>query len=101
MPDPNRNCAGYRDRNDGFGKPARLPGRDAGPHQRFNRRRRQPFHPKLVADILAIPDNAGGQIRLVDIDPDRLATMRRLIGALIGQAGAGIKWDLQGRHRPV
>ena len=72
-----------------------LPGRMPGPINVVIVGAGSHFTPKLVADILAIPDNAGGQIRLVDVDPDRLATMRRLIGALIGQAGAGIKWDLQ------
>ena len=49
------------------------------------------FTPRLVNDILQIPGNAGGEIRLVDIDRNRLAMMRRLIAALLELLGKG-KW---------
>jgi len=45
------------------------------------------FTPRLVSDVLQIPGGKGGEIALVDIDRNRLSTMRRLIERLIAQTG--------------
>lgn len=41
------------------------------------------FTPRLVNDVLRIPGQVGGEIALVDIDKNRLSTMKRLIEKLI------------------
>jgi len=45
------------------------------------------FCPRLCADVLAIPNLAGGQFRLVDVDEERLKMMHRVIERLIKQTG--------------
>ena len=45
------------------------------------------FTPRLVNDLLRIPGEQGGTIALVDIDLDRLATMRQVIEKLCVQLG--------------
>lgn len=45
------------------------------------------FCPRLCADVLAIPNLAGGQFRLVDVDEERLGMMHRVIERLIEQSG--------------
>ena len=45
------------------------------------------FTPSLMNDVLRIPDNQGGTIALVDIDPRRLKTMHELIKKLIAKLG--------------
>lgn len=52
------------------------------------------FTPALSNDILSIPGNLGGTIALVDIDADRLETMRGLIEKLIAQRGYEGKWQV-------
>jgi alpha-galactosidase len=47
------------------------------------------FTPRLTNDILAIPGNKGGTIALVDIDPERLGVMHKLIEKLISERGYG------------
>lgn len=45
------------------------------------------FIPRLVNDILLIPQSRGGEIALVDIDGKRLRLMQRLIAKLIARSG--------------
>ncbi len=52
------------------------------------------FTPRLTNDILSIPGALGGTIALVDIDPDRLSTMERLIRRLIEGKGLANRWDV-------
>lgn len=46
------------------------------------------FTPRLITDVISIPGNQGGIIALVDIDPNRLRTMHRLIQKLFRERGA-------------
>jgi len=50
------------------------------------------FTPRLINDILRIPENRGGTIALVDIDAKRLATMVKLIARLVEQLGGAGRW---------
>ena len=52
------------------------------------------FTPRLMSDVLRIPNSQGGQITLVDIDPSRLATMYKLINRLIAQLGQEQSWTV-------
>ena len=52
------------------------------------------FCPKLCRDVLLIPGNIGGQIRLVDIDADRLSTMHQVIEKLIAATGQSDRWSV-------
>jgi alpha-galactosidase len=45
------------------------------------------FTPRLMNDVLRIPNNQGGTIALVDIDRGRLRTMHKLIEKLIAKLG--------------
>lgn len=53
------------------------------------------FCPKLCRDVLMIPDNAGGEFRLVDVDRDRLDTMHKVIQGVIDNLGVGDKWSVR------
>ena len=46
------------------------------------------FTPRLMNDILRIPNQEGGTIALVDIDPSRLRTMHGLIKKVVAKLGA-------------
>jgi alpha-galactosidase len=52
------------------------------------------FTPRLVNDVIHIPGNLGGVIALVDIDTERLSTMRRLITKLVAKLGQDKKWKV-------
>ncbi len=45
------------------------------------------FTPRLLNDVMRIPGQVGGTIALVDIDPTRLKTMKKLIERLIEKLG--------------
>lgn len=45
------------------------------------------FTPRLVNDVLRIPGGRGGVIALVDIDLQRLRTMKRVVEKLVGELG--------------
>jgi alpha-galactosidase len=45
------------------------------------------FTPRLVNDVLQIAGESGGTIALVDVDTNRLSTMKQLIEKLLGQLG--------------
>ena len=58
------------------------------------------FCPKLCRDVLLIPNNAGGELRLVDVDTDRLAAMEKVINRLIGELGMTDTWSVKAsKHR--
>jgi alpha-galactosidase len=46
------------------------------------------FTPRLMSDVIQIPNNQGGTIALVDIDSQRLDTMAKLVSKLIAERGA-------------
>jgi len=54
------------------------------------------FTPTITRDILQIPGNSGGTIALVDIDANRLSTMRQVIQRMIDekQQEGGPKWEV-------
>ena len=47
------------------------------------------FTPRLVSDLLHMPGCERGQVVLVDIDADRLSTMRQVLERLLRQEGKG------------
>lgn len=53
------------------------------------------FCPTLCRDVLLIPGNDRGEIRLVDIDKDRLSTMHQVIGKLIKDLGKDGGWTVR------
>lgn len=52
------------------------------------------FTPTLCRDVLRIPGNDRGEIALVDIDPERLATMHKVIQTVIRQLGQENGWKV-------
>lgn len=52
------------------------------------------FTPELAKDLFAIPGDAGGTLRLVDIDADRLAAMATLLARVVDELGAGDRWTI-------
>ncbi|QQE11541.1 alpha-glucosidase/alpha-galactosidase [Planctomycetota bacterium] len=52
------------------------------------------FCPTLCKDILLIPGNKGGELRLVDINESRLNAMRQVIIRLISEMGLTEKWSV-------
>ncbi len=46
------------------------------------------FTPRLMSDVMQIPGQVGGTIALVDIDAERLGTMKKLIEKVRDQLGA-------------
>ena len=52
------------------------------------------FTNSVLKDVVLIPDNAGGELRLVDIDGERLALTERLMNRIIEQAGQDHKWKV-------
>ncbi len=73
---------------------AGLPGEISGPINVVIIGAGSHFTPKLVADVLAIPSNRGGQIRLVDIDGERLELMRQYLARVIANLESGDQWTL-------
>ena len=53
------------------------------------------FTPRLMNDVLLIPGNQGGEIALVDVDENRLATMHRLIEKLLAKSGQSGRWKVR------
>jgi len=53
------------------------------------------FTPRLLRDVLQVPGNQGGQIALVDVDVERLDTMKQVIELLIKNTGSD-KWTVTG-----
>ena len=53
------------------------------------------FCPTLCKDVLLIPGNDRGEIRLCDVDEDRLKTMHQVITKLIRDAGREDGWSVR------
>ncbi len=53
------------------------------------------FCPSLCRDVLLTPGNDRGEIRLVDVDKDRLSTMHRVVGKLIRDLGREGGWTVR------
>ena len=53
------------------------------------------FCPRLCADVLLIPGNDRGEIRLCDVDQDRLKTMHQVISKLIKESGREDGWSVR------
>ncbi len=52
------------------------------------------FTPRLVNDLLALPGSKGGTLALVDIDAERLSTMRRVVEKMINHQGDEL-WSVE------
>ncbi len=53
------------------------------------------FCPTLCRDVMMIPGAEFGELRLVDIDEDRLSTMKQVITRLIKEMGKEGKWTVK------
>lgn len=53
------------------------------------------FCPTLCRDVLMIPGNEGGELRLVDVDRDRLDTMHKVIQGLVDSLGLAEQWRVR------
>ncbi len=53
------------------------------------------FTPELAKDLFAIPGNAGGELRLVDIDRARLEPMTLLMARVVDQLGVADRWTIR------
>src|SRR5215211_5188362 len=52
------------------------------------------FTNSVLKDVLLIPDNAGGELRLIDIDKDRLELSGKLMQKIVEESGQGAKWKV-------
>lgn len=50
------------------------------------------FTNSILKDIILIPGNAGGELRLVDIDSERLELAGKLMQKIVDESGQGGKW---------
>ena len=50
------------------------------------------FTNSILKDIVLIPENAGGELRLVDIDAERLELAGKLMRKIVDESGQGGKW---------
>lgn len=50
------------------------------------------FTNSILKDVVLIPDNAGGELRLVDIDANRLELARQLTVKIVEESGQAEKW---------
>lgn len=50
------------------------------------------FTNSVLKDVLLIPENAGGELRLVDIDGDRLALTEKLMRKIVEELGQSDRW---------
>jgi len=53
------------------------------------------FTNSVLRDVILIPDNRGGELRLVDIDAERLALSEKLMQKVLEEAGQAEKWTLR------
>jgi alpha-galactosidase len=53
------------------------------------------FCPTLCRDVLLIPGAERGELRLCDVDPDRLSTMHKVIAKLIADTGRSDGWTVR------
>jgi len=52
------------------------------------------FTNSILRDVVLIPDNVGGELRLVDIDADRLERTERLMRKIVEETGQSNKWKI-------
>ena len=52
------------------------------------------FTNSVLKDVVLIPENAGGELRLVDIDAARLELSGRLMQKIVDESGQGGKWKV-------
>ena len=50
------------------------------------------FTNSVLKDVILIPENQGGELRLVDIDPERLALTERLMNRILQTVAQDHKW---------
>ena len=50
------------------------------------------FTNSVLKDVILIPDNVGGELRLVDIDAERLVLTERLINKILVEVAQDHKW---------
>ncbi|HRI42557.1 MAG TPA: hypothetical protein PLL78_10925 [Fimbriimonadaceae bacterium] len=50
------------------------------------------FTNSILKDVVLIPGSPGGELRLVDIDAERLALTHRLMDKIVAEAGADGRW---------
>ena len=53
------------------------------------------FTTSVLKDVVLIPGSAGGELRLVDIDAERLALSAELMRKVVDEAGEGSKWTVR------
>jgi alpha-galactosidase len=53
------------------------------------------FTTSVLKDVVLIPNNAGGELRLVDIDGDRLALTEKLMQKILGMVEGGERWSVK------
>ncbi len=52
------------------------------------------FTTSILKDVVLIPNNAGGELRLVDIDGERLSLTEKLMNKILEQVEGGEKWKV-------
>lgn len=52
------------------------------------------FTNSVLKDVVLIPENQGGELRLVDIDAERLELSGRLMQKIVDESGQGGKWKV-------
>jgi alpha-galactosidase len=53
------------------------------------------FTSSILKDVTLIPGNQGGELRLIDIDPQRLALSEKLMNKIVQELGAEHKWTVR------
>lgn len=53
------------------------------------------FTNSILKDVVLIPGNQGGELRLVDIDAERLALAEQLMRKIVGAAGQEGRWKIR------
>lgn len=53
------------------------------------------FTTSVLKDVVLIPGSLGGELRLIDIDGERLALTEKLMRKIVEQAGEGGKWTIR------
>jgi alpha-galactosidase len=53
------------------------------------------FTNSILKDVLLIPENQGGELRLIDVDPHRLELAARLMQKMVDESGQAGKWTVR------
>lgn len=53
------------------------------------------FTTSILKDVILIPGSLGGELRLIDIDAERLALTETLMKKVVAEAGEGDKWTVK------